>query len=503
LPIAVDWPQIQVVLLKTTGVNFNVGWQYRGASGSIDGIDLTPLLGNAGSIQTVKSLNDPCGGFTVTFADRIADEGLDTVQALAEPMDMVEIRMARIPVGYGALAPLIMRGYISDIRRAESIGPDGTPHRVVVISGQDSGKLWQNHSILPEAQMASSLNTMLATYQLFAATGIVFGYMPVVEFVSLFNANVMTPMLAQMSAFTGRAIPNFNPVLTVPPEEGYISASILQGFSGGRFWDVLEYVADRPWNELFVRDNPDTEVTDLIFRPVPYLDIGGGVIMPGAEEPPIITADAYEIVSLDVRRNDYRTANFFWVPPTTSQPETAMMASIRALGQLAPGVDGPLFSINHPNSALPLYGLRKMEHVTRLMPPNLPAPRAANLNPPGSRYAAGTITNEWHIHRAEQLKLLNLDNVVFETVEIVLKGHERFIVGNMLEWTRGQFRGSGLVTKGYITKVAHKFTPLMSGESAAWTTHLTVERSDGFINRDEIGASPYFLEGRRGPYIDN
>ena len=36
---------------------------------------------------------------------------------------------------------------------------------------------------------------------------------------------------------------------------------------GGRYWDILEWCADRPWNELFVRDNPETEQPDLIFRP--------------------------------------------------------------------------------------------------------------------------------------------------------------------------------------------------------------------------------------------
>ena len=502
--ISVDWPDVRVHLLKTTGVNFSGGvgtGQYRGAAGALDEIGLTPFLGDAGSVRTNKSLDEPCGGFSVTFADRVSNEGADTVAALAEAMDMVEIRMKRIPAGRGGVPPLIMRGYISSVRRVEYIDGDGIPHRVVVIMGQDSGKLWQNHSILPEAQMASALNTMLSTYSLFAATGITFGILPVAEFVSIFTEQVMNPAVDMMSAFAGRAVPRFTPVVSVPADQGHISASILQGFPGGRFWDVLEYVADRPWNELFVRDRPDGGPPELVFRPVPYLDIGGGIIMPGAEEPaPLIVRDQRDIVRLDVVRSDHDVANFYWVPPTSSIPDTANMSSIKEINRLAGGQDGPLFSINHNNSALALYGLRKMEAYTRLMPSDLPQGRSANLHDPDVREQAGEITTQWHIRRAEQLKLLNLDNVVWETVEMVIKGHEEFEIGRYIEWTRGQFYGSGLVSKGYIQRVQHEFVPLKHGDSGAWLTTLTIIRSDGFLNRDEMGASPYWTEGRRGPY---
>lgn len=499
MAIAVDGPQLQLLLKKTTGVNFNTGNQYRGAAGAIDEIDLAPFLGDAGSVRTMKALDEPCGGFSIVFADKNSEVGGDTVYALAEAMDICELRFARVSVGTYGIAPIVMRGYISSIRRKEIISADGTPVRAVIISGQDAGKLWANFSILPEAQMVSNLNTMLGTYNLLAATGITFNIMPVMDFVKTFTERVMNPAVDLMSAFAGRTIPRFDTSeVFIPPEDGYISASILQGFTGGRYWDVLEYVADRPWNELWVRDTE--EGPHLVFRPVPYLDTNGATIMPGAEPPDIIERDIGEIVSLDCSRSDYRTANFFWVPPGSSMPDSGSGVNIAAIAAKAGGDGEPLFSINHENSALPLYGLRKMQHETRLLPSNLPNPRAANLNDPDVRDAAVGFTTDWHIKRANQLRLLNWDNSVWETVEMVLKGHETLEIGKQLQWTRGQFRGQGLVSKGYITRCAHTWLPLKSGGGAGWTTTLTIERSDGFLKRDQMAASPYHAEGRRGPY---
>ncbi|WP_268885115.1 hypothetical protein [Belnapia arida] len=41
------------------------------------------------------------------------------------------------------------------------------------------------------------------------------------------------------------------------------------------------------------------------------------------------------------------------------------------------------------------------------------------------------------------------------------------MIGKMLEWTRRQLCGTGLVSKGYITRCAHTWLPLKSDGSAA------------------------------------
>jgi hypothetical protein len=499
--IKVDGPQIQILLFKMTGINFVTGSVYRGRAGGLDTIDLAPLLGDAGSVRTIKAIDEPCGGFSITFADRINDENGDTVFALAEPMDMVEIRMARIPVGRGGTAPLVMRGFISNIRRVETIAGDGTPQRVVVMQGQDMAKLWQIHNILPEAQMAMDLSALLSTFRMFAATGIAVGLVTAAEFVQRFTDEIMNARVADFSAVSGWAIPPFATEISVPPSDGWISASLMEAFPGGKYWDVLEFMADRPWNELWVRD--DEAGPTLVYRPVPYFDIGGGIIMPGGAAPDIITWDIGDIVSLDNARTDHRTANFFWVEPGTSIPETAGRSAINNAFRIAGGVGGPLFALDHENCLMQIYGLRKMQHDSRRIANDIPEPLPANLNSPPNRILAGDRQTEFNIRRAELLKLLNWDNVVWTSTEMVCKGHEVLQAGKTLEWTRGQFRGSGMTYSGYVTRVAHTWVPLKSGNGAGWTTTLNIERGTEFLVRDSAGGSPFWQEGRRGPYSPN
>lgn len=500
--VRVEAPVVQVRLSKATGINFTTGQVYRGASAGFDGFELTPFLGDSGSIRTHKSLNEPCGAFSITFADRMSDVGQDTVYALAEAMDIIEIRMGRYPMVApfpSGEQPLIMRGYISEIRRDETIAPDGTPHTSVTILGQDSAKLWFNWSILPEAHIASDNETMLATFSLFAASGIRTEVMPVSEFVAAVNDQMMTPRVEMLSNFSGWDIPPFNLLATVP--EGRVWPGLFDSFmmgGGGRYWDILEWCADRPWNELFVRDNPETEIPDLIFRPVPYFDEDGGLIMPGAEAPPIIDRDVGDIVSVNMSRNDHKVANFYWVPPVT--PETQYMNSISALTREGGGLDGPLFSVNHDNSNMALYGLRKMMHSTRLLPTENPMTVAPNVHLPDSRLEAGRNTTAWHIIRAEQLNLLNRDNSVWDSARMTLKGMPDLLIGYTLRWIRGQRPGTGFQCTGYITDVEHEFRPLRAGGQAHWLTHLNLERCNNFLERDAAGGSPRILEGWRGPY---
>lgn len=505
MAIRAEYSQIQLVLRKMVGVNFQTGTAYGGASSGIDGIDIAPFLGDSGSVRTVKAVDDPCGGFSITFADRQNDEGGDTVYALASPMDQIEIRMARIPLGFSAKCPLIMRGFISSVRRMETIAPDGTPQRLVILQGQDYGKILQNWHVYPEAQVGVGSINLLNVYNLLAAQGITVGLYTAAEWMTTFVNSIANDAVGRLAAFSGWTLEQFTPVISVPDTDGYVSSSAtLQAFPGGTFWDLMDFVADRPWNELWISDNQQSETVDVIFRPVPYTDLDGNFFMPGAQDPGTIPGppevggvwDVGEIVSLDCVRTDHRVANFYWTPPGTTSTAThggSAMAQVMAQPGAADAVMGAL---THNNSHQNLYGLRKMQHDTRRVPDiTLPA-----YCPPGGRAAACALTGQFHIQRAEFLKEMNWDNSVWESVELVMKGHETLVPGKYIEWTRGQRRGEGLKTKGYIMRVAHTFVPLHSGESAAWTTTLSIERSNGYYVRDNMGASPYFAEGRRGPY---
>lgn len=140
MPVKVYRPAVTVTLFKMVGRRDGQAERYAGAERELD---LTPFLGDQGTIRTVKDLHQPAGAFTITIPDQVHRGSGDSLYGYIEPMDMVEIRAAREPHRFaGGKLPLLMRGFISSVRRPEGIGKDGTPQRVVVLQGHDMGKLW-------------------------------------------------------------------------------------------------------------------------------------------------------------------------------------------------------------------------------------------------------------------------------------------------------------------------------------------------------------------------
>lgn len=479
MAIKVFTPQVQVLLIKTTGLAR--GQAYRGASSGVDFADLTELLGDAGAVRTVKGVDGESGGFSVSFADGVQNDLADTAYALIEPMDMVEIRMARLPLGGGEL-PIVMRGFVSSVRRAETIAEDGRPMRVVVVQGQDETKLWYNFGIYPE-NIYRTTGDFLDRFRLLAATKIAVVPYRVADFMAEL-VDCVNQKVAEMSAYTDAGIPQYAYEGTVP--EGIVSPSLIAPLMKGAYWDIAGVVADRPWNELFIESREEGPV--VIFRPVPYFHLdGGGLIMPGAADPGQFERDAEHVVTWDTSRTDHRVANFFWVEPAGGQLDSS--GGVNVAAQRVGAVD----SYGNPNSALEIFGHRKMAATTRLLPDALV--KAPINYPPGEKLGRIDDQNQWHVKRAQQLRDLNQDNVAFEEISLVMQGHEEFRPGRYIRITRGQYYGEGLITKGYIEKVSHTFAPLRT-----FTTTLSVIRSDGFVQRDASLGMPYFFEGRSGPY---
>lgn len=477
MAIRVFTPQVQVTLVKTTGLAN--GSPYRGASSGIDFADITELLGDAGAVRTVKSVDGEAGGFSISFGDSVQADLGDTAYALIEPQDMIEIRMARTP-GAGTL-PIVMRGFVSKVRRAETIAEDGSPRRVVIVQGQDETKLWHNFGIMPE-QTFLRTGDFLDRFALLAANKIAVRFLQVSDFMNALT-ELVNQKVAEMAAYTGAGIPAFIPASTVP--QGAVSASLISPYKNSSYWQIAGIVADRPWNELFIESTEAGPV--VVFRPAPYFNLAGGLIMPGAADPGFFQRDAEHVVTWDASRSDERVANFFWVEPAGGQLDTFGGVNNAALQR------GAVDTFGHPNSALAIFGPKKMQAITRLMPTGTVI---APLNePPGAKRAAIQTQNNWNIERAQQLRDMNMDNVAFEELSLVMQGHEEFRPGRYLRITRGQYFGTGLQTAGYISRVAHTFAPMRT-----FTTTLTVERSDGFLQRDASSGMPYFFEGRSGPY---
>ena len=447
-------------------------------SGADRQVDLTPFLSEGGAVKVVKGIYDPAGAFTLAFSDQLDGPTQDSLYARIEPMDMIEIRGSRTPHTFsGSKLPLIMRGFVSTVRRSESMGQDGTPQRSIVVIGQDSGKLFQIHRLFWESIAQNPNAPILDRFRLQAATGIEAAYLPVSEAMKQLVERVLNVRIDQMAAFAERAVPKVRVRGTV--QQGIVSLNLIAPFQGA-YWNLVETMADRPWNEVFIEDEEDAPV--LIFRPAPFKDIRGEFIIPGAADPGTVELDASHVVSLDVARSDERVANFYWVPPGSSMLDSGLAVNAASIASGAP------FDSSYGNNKPELYGLRKMESNSNLLPESIGG--LPTSLPPAEQDRAVADTIQWHIARALLLRNMNRDNSALEDGSAVLQGSEKIKPGRFMRLTRGD-----LVAEAYITKVTHSIAPL-----DGWTTQITLDRGMGFLERLHMAGAPFWREGRHGPY---
>lgn len=252
-------PQISVRLYKTISRKTVDGQSAVSArySGKDEYIDLTPYLGDGSSVATSKSVRDPAGAFSITFADRPKTSGavmgaplptgaLETVYGLVEPMDVVEIRMWS---GLGAKPsklPIKMRGFVSEISRSQAIGTDGRPIRTVVVSGQDYGKIWQMYQILNLPAYAGG-EALLTNFNMWERFGIeATNTMKAGDFIKAMVEKILNPHLK-----------GFMPEHSPMPKELKLDISVTHGVINnsyqnqqGSIYDLMKFYGDVGiWNE--------------------------------------------------------------------------------------------------------------------------------------------------------------------------------------------------------------------------------------------------------------
>lgn len=476
MTVKVFRPAIEVSLFKMVKRRAGIASRYAESSRKID---LTPYLGDNSSVRTLKSLYEGAGGFTLTFADQPYSETLDTVEAMIEPMDMIEIRAAREPWRYaGAPLPLVMRGWVTSVERPLGLGHDGTPQRSVIVGGQDSGKLWMIHQIFFEVAYLQE-TPFLDLFRMQAETGMDVAMLPVSEFITQLTDRIVNEKVHGMAAFSQQLVRRFRVNATVT--EGTASANVAANVQG-TIWEIAELFADRPWNELFIEDEEEGPV--VRFRPCPARDIEGNFIMAGAADPGTVEVDYAAIENLRLRRSDSQVANFFVVPPGSSMLESGGLVNVAFLQSGEPLDDG--YGNNDPN----LYGRRRMQMPTRLLPDNLNT--LPIMQPDESRrVAAARDVRFWHQRRAADLKSLNRDNVVFQDGTARLRGSEELKIGRYLRVTEA----SKATLEAYMTRVAHHITPFQS-----WKTDVALDRGTGFLERTKRTTSSFFAETANGPY---
>ena len=487
MPVSTYKPNI--VVWVTKNVHRINGVSTRVQSESVE-FDLVPYLGEGGEVTVTKSIYQPMGVWNIVIVDKVPEGSTDTVYALVEPFDFVEIHMARSPHEYqprdnrntpASRMPLLMRGFVREVRRVETMGSDGRPRRKVVISGNDVAAVFNFVQIyyLKAYSIGQGMLTLWRAYQQYGL-----GKNPQTpeEFMraTLSMANEYLNGVFAVS-LGNEAIPVIELDATVT--EGVLNPFGIQPFEGA-LWNLMIREADTPWNELFVEDREDG-MTYLVYRPSPFKDIDGNLIQQGgvqaAQE---IDVDISDVVALDASRSDHDVANFYWV----SIPSVNLFGNTDLIAVGLQQDDPTIYVTDHPNCDPNLYGDRRLQVEARHGFTGQTAD-AGNLPKP-EQLASDASFLDWARHRREILIEFNRDNVAFENGHMTLKGNERVRPGRYIKLRRGS-----LEAEYYAHSVTHSFTPF-----SHYLTHLEFSRGTGAIARSRMESSPYFGEGRKGPY---
>jgi hypothetical protein len=446
----------------------------------LDGVDLTPLLGDGSVVQTTKSTRQPMGGFMLRFADQPHPDFLETIYALIEPMDMIEIRMTRdISAAKDRKIPLVMRGFVSTISRPEVMAGD-KPQRSVVVTGHDFAKVLQIYRIsyMMFTEMGETAMSEFRFFQTFAPNAVKKN-MTGNEFVNLVVNSIVNPYMANIAALTkadSLGTPAINQWQAKSSIEGAISAFAVSSFSDESLYNILRTVLDvGAFNELFLEDTEEAPV--LVVRPIPFKDVAGNFIQGSADD---IDVHSDEIISYQPSRSDEGVANYFWVGSNR-------MAMLNNQDQQANAIHGALDSFvkfGYMNSNKDVYGIRKME-VETLMGDELLSDSDSLKSDDLAKETGYLLT--WQEKRRKLLADLNQDNVVFEQGSMRLRGNELVKAGMYLNLYRGI--NQSYVGEVYAHSVTQEFVPFHG-----YFTNVQFDRGTGFIARAQFPVSPYLAE---------
>ncbi|WP_293372290.1 hypothetical protein [Nevskia sp.] len=490
-------PRVSVVVRKRVERRNGVSTRI---SGRTRIIDLTPLLGDVGGVQTHKDMHEMSGTFSITIPDQ-PERGsggiVDSLYGLIEPMDYVEIRFARSPEEYATAnlpdgLPIVMRGFVNSVRRAESLA-SGTPARTLTIEGHDYGKIVQIANLLPLASYATNQDYQ-SSFPIFTELGLNPVGLSANKFVGTLVDRVMNPFLLMMREVA------IAPGDTGPVQVPLISSD-LRVFGAAvapygalppefRVLDYLDQWCDLDWNELFMDDRAAGPT--LVYRPKPYLRLDGQKIQDvetpfalNADNRPLVLADV-DVISSRLERSDHDVANFFWV-----KAPRAFLVESRTLtyNTYSASAGSPPLQDPDPNCDPAIYGLRPLQRETQQASAALIGRNPADETET-PRLDFETELNAWMTRRRMTLADLNRDNAVFESGSLSIKGNERIRPGNFFDLTRGDLRA-----RYYAHAVSHSFQPFRS-----FTTTVQVERGTGFYERTRLQSGPAFAENPRGVY---
>jgi hypothetical protein len=301
--------------------------------------------------------------------------------------------------------------------------------------------------------------------------------------------------------------------IQIGPEVVSVAAG---AWTGGTLMSLFKTYCDiGPWNELYVEDRADAPY--LVYRPVPFLDAAtgqpiipanytGSVVAPSTgggssggsgapasfgsasssngSAPATTTITRSDVVSIDTGRSDENVGNYFWVDAPRFNLNYGPLSQQMALYAQQQG-GNPLVT-QAPNCNPSLYAIRKMEASTQM---GAPTEKNSGNGVTGEQQINGKGDfMGWIIQRLNQLRALNVDNVVWESGSIFMKGNENIRAGTFVDIADDS---GDLPSQYYAHAVEHTYEVFGNFFST-----VEFDRGTNFIDRvSSTGSSaPYLTE---------
>lgn len=491
-------PKCEVRLIKArTRAEIVTGKQAAASryGGNITGLNLTPFLSESGSVSITKSVREPAGAFSITLVDRTIETIGESMYSIIEPMDIIEIRMARNVADYQTVSasgaqyrlPIVMRGFVTRVTRAMSI-ESGMPERQVVITGHDYGKLLQIirifYNTFNGGYVADDIITGLKFFHQYAENGAA-RIKPARDFMNDVVTGIINPYLANLAPLqTPREldVTVVKEFATVCSVESLVSPLSVAGYSEGAISDFLRAMLDvGPFNELYTEDTEDG--VNLILRPAPFKDYSTGQFLDSNAWADTLVIAMDVVQSMNLSRSDENVANFYWV--TNSRWQLIDNGTTRMAANQ--GDPASFYTKDYVNTQLSIFGIRKMEAETSMAPLD-----ALNPDSPTTAQAASDSASmlRWLANRRAFLASSNKDNLVLESGSLKMRGDERVKAG-MYVTVQSFEKQDDAAPAGeyYVPSVTQEFIPYVG-----FFTTLQLERGTNFANRTQSQGTPYYDE---------
>lgn len=477
-------PKIEIRL--KSGVSISLEGQTN--FGKIRDLDITPFLGENGTVEIEKSVMTPFGQFKITIPDKpVADDyGTgdvnDTIYGLVESFDYIEIKMTHDTT---QSPKMMMRGWITSVEREETISQDGQLQRVVTLAGNDLAYVFNIASIMPPSKELANIGSALSSWSLAEALGLtkIDGSVSNLSLATMYQKCldiVINPRLAEMSTAYGHQIQFDNQI-----PSNIITMIDRMNPVENTIWQLWQLYSDSAWYELFTEDREDEHY--LVVRPKPYMSLGGEPIEIDGTTTTAdsLDIDVADIVELRPQRSEADVLNIFLVSPylMSGMASDAVYYTLMTKYSV-----NDLKAPSYANSDSKIYGYRTIKRVFRHLKDTFVSPGAQQ--PEAIKKTNDTTAEEFTKARAKSLFEMTKDNVLFTNGTMRLRGNVDVKAGIYLNVRRGQHH-----YVVYVQHVRHVFAPF-----GAFVTDIQFIRGTDYYERKKMSQSPYLAEGRRGVY---